>query len=46
VEFHVHAESATSIDVMVTISVLEDVEDFTVDRGSSKNSDANATTDT
>ena len=28
VEFHVHAESATPIDVMVTITVLEDVESF------------------
>lgn len=30
VEFHVHAESPTPIDVMVTISVLEDVESTTV----------------
>jgi hypothetical protein len=30
VEFHVHAESATPIDVMVTITVLEDVESFSV----------------
>lgn len=27
VEFHLHAESATPLDVIVTISVLEDVED-------------------
>jgi hypothetical protein len=26
VEFHIHAESASPIDVMVTITVLEDVE--------------------
>jgi hypothetical protein len=30
VEFHIHAESASPIDVMVTITVLEDVEDVTV----------------
>jgi hypothetical protein len=30
VEFHIHAQSATPIDVMVTISVLEDVEDTVV----------------
>ena len=30
VEFHIHAESATPIDVMVTISVLEDVENTQV----------------
>ena len=30
VEFHIHAESASPIDVMVTITVLEDVENVTV----------------
>ncbi len=30
VEFHIHAESPTPIDVMVTITVLEDVENVTV----------------
>jgi len=30
VEFHIHAESANPIDVMVTITVLEDVEDVSV----------------
>jgi hypothetical protein len=30
VEFHIHAESSTPIDVMVTITVLEDVENTTV----------------
>ena len=30
VEFHIHAESAAPIDVMVTITVLEDVENVTV----------------
>jgi hypothetical protein len=30
VEFHIHAESPTPIDVMVTITVLEDVESTTV----------------
>jgi hypothetical protein len=30
VEFHLHAESATPIDVMVTITVFEDVEDTVV----------------
>ena len=28
VEFHLHADSSTPLDVVVTISVLEDVEDF------------------
>jgi hypothetical protein len=31
VEFHVHADSPTPIDVMVTITVLEDVESTTVE---------------
>ena len=30
VEFYIHAESPTPIDVMVTITVLEDVESTTV----------------
>ena len=30
VEFHIHAESPAPIDVMVTITVLEDVESTTV----------------
>jgi len=30
VEFHVHADSPSPLDVIVTISVLEDVEDFVV----------------
>jgi hypothetical protein len=30
VEFHIHAESLTPIDAMVTITVLEDVESTTV----------------